>query len=116
VSNSTKIVDQIFSVHTNTSIPDGQSVVFLVWYNLDLKFLLIFIDTLILQRNESNFIQGIRGIGDSFSQKHIFLCVEGVNNDVQKSTDLCLEDKVLFLWIVLSNLVVHSYIENVNCQ
>ena len=112
MGNSTEIIDQIFSVHTNTSIPDGKGSISSIRNQFNLMFFLILSKTGVLQRQKSNLIQSIWSIGNGLSQKHIFMSIKRVNNDIQKSTDLSLENKILFLLISLSNLILKSYRHN----
>jgi hypothetical protein len=78
LGDRSKVVNQVGLGHTNTSITDRESLVLLVRGDTDEKLLACVEDRGIGQRRVSDFIEGIGGVGDEFSQEDLLVGVEGV--------------------------------------
>jgi hypothetical protein len=49
------------------------------------------------ERFVSNFVEGIRGIGDKFSEEDLFISIESIDDQAHKLLDVSIEGKVLSL-------------------
>jgi len=111
LGDRSKVVDQVSLGHTNTSITDRENLVLLVGCNTDEELLACVEDGGIGQRRVSDFVEGIGGVRDKFSQEDLLIGVEGIfgggqqrrqrrvgeeshtDDEIEKLTDLSLESE-----------------------
>lgn len=78
LSDRTKIVDHVGLGHTDTSIADGQSLVFLVRDDTNEKVLARLKDRRVRERLIANLVERIGGVRNQFTQENLLVGVEGV--------------------------------------
>ena len=104
LGNSSEIVDELGLGHTNTRVPEGKSVVGLIWDDLDAEVglgleLLGLSDGLVAE-----LVEGVRGVGNELSQEDLLVRVEGVDDQGHQLLDVSVESKYFFRHGLASNL------------
>jgi hypothetical protein len=87
LGNCTEVVNEFLLGHTDTSIFDDEKVVGSVWDNLDLEVRFV-VDGVASDGFVSDLIEGIRGVGDDFSEEDLLVRVEGVDNETHQLLDI----------------------------
>ena len=78
------MVDNLFPVHTDTVIGDGQGAVVFIKRNPHAQLAVSLIQIRLRQRAETQLIGRIRGVGNQLTQKDFFVGIEGMDHQVQK--------------------------------
>jgi hypothetical protein len=78
LGNGTKVIDHVSLGHADTTITEGEYLVFLVWSYADEELLLGLKDGRISEGGVANFVKRIRTIGDDFTEENFFVGVESV--------------------------------------
>ena len=79
-----EMVDNLFPVHTDTVIGDGQGAVVFIKRNPHAQLAVSLIQIRLRQRAETQLIGRIRGVGNQLTQKDFFVGIEGMDHQVQK--------------------------------
>merc|ERR1712039_725786 len=79
LGNGTKIVDELILRHSNARVVNTHGGVGLIWNDLDEEVWLRFNLLWVGDRLIADLVQGIRRIGDNFTQEDFLIRVEGVN-------------------------------------
>ena len=101
LGNGTKIVDELSFRHTNAGVMDGQSVVGLVWNDLDLE---IWLGLKLLRIGDgavSDLVESVRGVGNELSQEDLLVGIEGVDDQTHQLLDVSVERKDFFRHLVV---------------
>lgn len=77
--------------HTNTSIPDGEGLVLLVWDKVDTKVLASIELTRVGESLISDLVESIGTVGYQFSQEDFLIGVDCVDDEGEQLRDLSLE-------------------------
>ncbi len=93
LGDGTQVVDKLLLGHTNTGILDRKSVVNLVRNDSDSEvwFEVESASIRVSDRYVSDFVQGIRSVGDQFSEKDFFVRVEGIDDETHQLLDVSIE-------------------------
>ena len=76
------MLNEIIFGHTDASIPNRNIFLIFININSDLEVWIGTQHLLISERQKSDFIECIWGIGDNFSKEYFLLSVEGVNENI----------------------------------
>ena len=118
--NGTKIVDQIRASHTNTSISNGQCLVFFVGNDANVEVLgvaqkgLLGIMVSSTQTFVLDLVNGIRGVGNQLSKENVLVGVESIDDQVHQFVNVSLEGIDLLLsrnFVVCSSLGFSSHFD-----
>jgi len=97
-SDGTEVVYEIGFGHTDTGIDDCDGVVGFVGDDTNVQALGVGVELgLVGKTLIANLVQGIRGVGNHFSQEDFLVAVERVNDQAQQLIDFGLESKGLDL-------------------
>ena len=77
--------------HANTSIKNGESLVFLIWGDFDTEFLARVELTRIGEGLISDLVESIGTVRDEFSQENLLVGVDCVDNEGEELRNLSLE-------------------------
>jgi hypothetical protein len=93
LGDGTQVVDKFLLGHTNTGILDGKGIVNLVWDDSDSEvwFEVESASIRVSDRDVSDFVQGIRSVGDQFSEEDFLVGVEGVDDETHQLLDISIE-------------------------
>lgn len=86
-----EVVHEVGLGHADAAVFDGQRVVGLVGDELDLQLGLRIEDGRIGEGLIADFIEGIGGVGDQFSEENFLVGVESVDNEGEELVDVCRE-------------------------
>ena len=82
--DSAEMIDNLFPVHADTVIGDGQGAVVFIKRNPHAQLAVSLIQIRLRQRAETQLIGRIRGVGNQLTQKDFFVGIEGMDHQVQK--------------------------------
>ena len=82
--DSAEMIDNLFPVHADTVIGDGQGAVVFIKRNPYAQLAIALIQIRLRQRAETQLIGRIRGVGNQLTQKDFFVGIEGMDHQVQK--------------------------------
>ncbi len=85
------IGDHLLFVHANAIVANDDGFGLGVHFDLDLQQVIVVVQLLVGERLEAQFVTGIRGVRDEFSQKDLLVRVQGVDHQVKQLLDLGLE-------------------------
>jgi hypothetical protein len=91
LGDGTEIVDEIRLLHTDTSIPDGESVGGFVRDDLDAELRLSFELLGLLDRSVADLVEGIGGVGDKLSEEDLLVTVERVDDERHQLLNVSVE-------------------------
>merc|ERR1719474_1898837 len=91
--DGSEIVDEIGFGHADAGVPKRQSLVLRIRNNPDLELFAGVEFAGFCEGFISDFVQGVRGIGDQLSEENLFVGVESVDDEGHKLSDLSLEGK-----------------------
>lgn len=78
LGDSTKVVDEVSLGHANTRVTESEDFVLLVGNDADEELLLGVEDGGVGEGGITDFVEGIRGVGDEFTKENLLVGVEGV--------------------------------------
>jgi hypothetical protein len=73
LGNGTKVVNQVSLGHTDTGIPDDQTLVVLVRSNADVEVLLGVELGGVGERSITDFVEGVRAVRDEFTKEDLLV-------------------------------------------
>jgi len=76
----------------------GEGIGVFVGDDIDLEGWFVFGDIRIGKRFVSDLVEGVRGVGDEFSEEDFFVGVEGVDDESHQLLDVGIEGKMLCLF------------------
>ena len=77
--------------HADTSIPDGQGLVFLVRNDVNAEILAGVQLARVGERLIADLVEGIGGIGEEFSQENLLVGIDSVDDEREQLRNLSLE-------------------------
>ena len=87
--DNTKVIFQIFLIHADAVIGNGQGAVFLVRGNGDLEITAVETDGVIRQGHVGKLIHSVAGVGNDLAQEDLFVGVNRIDHQVQETLGLC---------------------------
>lgn len=78
LGNGTQVVDEVSLSHTDTSIADGKDLILPVRDDADVEFLATVQGRGVRQGRVTNFVEGIRAVGNQLSEEDLLVGVERV--------------------------------------
>ena len=78
LGDGTKVVDKVSLGHTDTRVTDGKSLRLLIGNDSDEELLLGVEDGGVGERCIADLVEGIRAVGDDFTEEDLLVGVEGV--------------------------------------
>jgi hypothetical protein len=87
LGDGTEVVDKFLLGHTDTSIFDDEEIVGSVGGDLDLEVRFV-VDGVASDGLVSDLIEGIRGVGDKFSEEDLLVGIEGVDDEAHQLLDI----------------------------
>jgi hypothetical protein len=116
LSDSTEICDKLLFGHTNTSVYNGEGVGGFIGDDFDFEVWFVLGDFWVSKGFVSDFIEGIRCVGDKFSEEDFFVGVESVNDETHQLLDISIEGEVLSVFLsVFSHFLKDIYINQIIC-
>jgi hypothetical protein len=84
------------AAHADAVIRNRDRARFLVEADLDLQFMIVTVQRVIVDRFEAQFVCSIRGVRNQLAQENFLVRVQRVNHQLQQLFDFCLKSKGLF--------------------
>ena len=111
--DGSEVSDEFLFGHTDSCVSEGEGVGGLVWDDLYFEGWLVFGDVWVSEWFVSNFIKGVWGIGDEFSQEDFFVGVESVDDQPHELLDISIEGKMLSRLCLahISRYYIRIYVE-----
>ena len=78
LGDGTKVVDEVSLGHTNTGIADGKDLVLVVGGDADVEVLSAVEDGGVGEGSITDFVNGIRAVGNQFTKENLLVGVESV--------------------------------------
>lgn len=91
VGDGSEVLNEFLASHTDAGVVDGDGAGGFICGDLDIEFELVVADIGITEGDVAEFFEGIGGIGNELANEDIFVCVEGVDNDVEYLFNFCLK-------------------------
>lgn len=91
VGNGAKVFDEVGFRHADTGVRNGDRLLLFIGRDGDGEGLFRLENVRVGQLLDTQFFQCVRGIGNQLANKNFTVAVEGVDNDVEKLPDFCLE-------------------------
>mmetsp|Transcript_26488 Transcript_26488/g.41502 ORF Transcript_26488/g.41502 Transcript_26488/m.41502 type:complete len:332 (-) Transcript_26488:197-1192(-) len=93
LGDSSQVVPEVVCCHADSSVRDADGASILVSGDADLELGLVTVAQHrgIGEREETDLVQGVRGVRDQLTQEDLLLGIQRVNDDVHQAPDLGLE-------------------------
>lgn len=98
LGDGSEVGDELLFGHADTSVSEGEGVGGFVGDNLDFEVGFIVGDVWVSEGFVSDFVEGIWGVGDEFSEENFFVGVEGVDDETHQLLDVGVEGEVFSLF------------------
>ena len=96
LGDGAEVVDGLLRAHADAVVGDGQRLGVFVEGDLDFELRVAFVQATVVDGFKTQLVAGVRGIGDQFAQKNLFVGVKRVGDEVQQLRHFSLEGKGLF--------------------
>jgi hypothetical protein len=97
--------DEVFFVHADAGVGDGEGVVFFVEEEVDAGIEVEGLEGIVDEGEMAELVQSVRGVGDEFAEEDLGVRVEAMDDELEELGDFGLKFALRHNASIMTNLV-----------